>query len=304
MYLKNWSTPAPIQAKVTAVADGAPIMTGVVAFHVVGSTRVAVAGTAAAHVANGLWTYTPTQAETNYSQFSIEFYHADAVADGPVVEVVTWDAAQAQASAAAAIAAGDLATSAQAAAIAAMTGLIPADPATVAKQDEILEAIGEIEGGSGSGASAEDLWTYARRTLTMSPAAVQALLVESTLTIRRGDSIEVEIPLSQDPSTATAVVFTAKRHPVGDADTAAIIQVTVAGGLTRLNGLAVDDAALGSLTTSGTTATLTIHGEATAALTVKTGLYWDVQIIDADGDPVTIAEGRLNVTADVTRATE
>jgi hypothetical protein len=169
--------------------------------------------------------------------------------------------------------------------------------------DGILTAISEIETGSGGGATAEEVWEYERRTLTMSPAAVQALLVESTLTLRRGDSVTVEIPLSQDPSTATAIVFTAKRHPVGDLDTAAIVQVTEADGLTRLNGLAVDDAALGTLTTDGTMATLTIHGEATADLTVKTGLYWDVQAIFADG-PATIAEGRLNVTADVTRATE
>jgi hypothetical protein len=89
MYPKNTASPRPIHAKVVNATTGAPITTGVVAYHITGATRVAVGGTAAVHVANGLWTYTPTQGETNYDQFSIEFYHADAVADGPIVEVVT-----------------------------------------------------------------------------------------------------------------------------------------------------------------------------------------------------------------------
>lgn len=89
MYEKNASSPPPIYAKVTNAATGAPIITGVVAYHVQGSTRAAVGGTAAEHIENGLWTYTPTTAETNYTSFAIEFYHADAVADGPVVQVVT-----------------------------------------------------------------------------------------------------------------------------------------------------------------------------------------------------------------------
>jgi hypothetical protein len=91
MYPKNSASPPTIRAKVISATDGAPITTGVSGYHVQGTTRGAVAGTAAAHIANGLWAYTPTQAETNYTSFGIEFYHADAVGDGPVVEVVTDD---------------------------------------------------------------------------------------------------------------------------------------------------------------------------------------------------------------------
>jgi hypothetical protein len=86
---KNTASPHAIYAKVVNATDGAPITTGVVAFHVQASTRAAVAGTAAAHIANGLWGYTPTQAETNYDTFAVEFYHTDAVGDGPCVQVVT-----------------------------------------------------------------------------------------------------------------------------------------------------------------------------------------------------------------------
>jgi len=89
MYPKNASSPRAIYATVVNASNGAPIDSGVVAYHIHGDTRSAVGGTAAAHIANGKWVYTPTQPETNYDAFAIEFYHASAVGDGPIVEVVT-----------------------------------------------------------------------------------------------------------------------------------------------------------------------------------------------------------------------
>ena len=89
MQPRNASTPRPVYAKVKAAADLTAITADVVAFHIQGSTRAAVGGTAAAHIANGLWVYTPTQGETNYTKFAVEFYHIDAEGLGPVVEVLT-----------------------------------------------------------------------------------------------------------------------------------------------------------------------------------------------------------------------
>jgi pyruvate/2-oxoglutarate/acetoin dehydrogenase E1 component len=91
VYPKNTASPRALRAKVTKRTDGTPITSGVVAFHHAGTTRSAVAGDAAVHVGNGTWSYTPTQAETNYDEFGIEFYHEDAVAEGPQVTVVTSD---------------------------------------------------------------------------------------------------------------------------------------------------------------------------------------------------------------------
>ncbi len=91
MYPKNTSSPRRIYAKVVSATDGSPLTADVVAYHIQADTRGAVGGTAAAHIANGLWGYTPTQPETDYDAFAIEFYHTGAVADGPVVEVVTTD---------------------------------------------------------------------------------------------------------------------------------------------------------------------------------------------------------------------
>lgn len=87
MYAKNAASPAPIYATVVD-NDGAPITADVVVYHIQGTERVAGAGTPT-HVANGKWAYVPTQAETNYDAFAVEFYHTDAVGCGPIVEVAT-----------------------------------------------------------------------------------------------------------------------------------------------------------------------------------------------------------------------
>lgn len=88
MYLKNDSSPNAIYAILVNASDGAPITSGVTAYHIQGTTRTAGAGTLT-HIANGRWAYTPTQAETNYDAFAIDFYHDDAVGKGALVEVVT-----------------------------------------------------------------------------------------------------------------------------------------------------------------------------------------------------------------------
>ena len=88
MYPRNEAIPPPLKAKVVKANDGSGITTGVAAYHVTGTTRAAGLGVLT-HIANGQWSYAPTQAETDYTEFSVEFYHADAVAGGPVVDVVT-----------------------------------------------------------------------------------------------------------------------------------------------------------------------------------------------------------------------
>jgi len=88
MYLKNDTPPKPIYAILVNASDGSPITTGVTAYHIQGTTRTTGQGTLT-HIANGRWAYTPTQAETNYDAFAIDFYHASAVGQGALVEVVT-----------------------------------------------------------------------------------------------------------------------------------------------------------------------------------------------------------------------
>jgi len=86
MYLKNDPVPEPIKAKVIHAGTGEPITSGVVVFYLQGSTRTPGAGTL--EIVGETWNYTPTQAETNCDEFAIEFYHVNAVGNGPIVQVV------------------------------------------------------------------------------------------------------------------------------------------------------------------------------------------------------------------------
>lgn len=86
MYPKNAASPPSIKAKVID-ADGNLITSGVVAYHLAGTTRTAGAGTLT--YVSGTWDYEPTQGETNYDEFAVEYYHASAIGGGPIVHVVT-----------------------------------------------------------------------------------------------------------------------------------------------------------------------------------------------------------------------
>lgn len=86
MYPKNSASPPPIKAKVPDT-DGILLESGVVAYHYTGTSRTDGSGTLTC--VSGVWNYQPTQAECNYNEFAIEFYHASALANGPVVDVIT-----------------------------------------------------------------------------------------------------------------------------------------------------------------------------------------------------------------------
>ena len=88
MYPKNAASPPPIFATVVAAASGDPITSGVTVKYSIAADQGAGSGTCR-HEGNGQWSYVPTQAETNVSSFGIQFYHIDAVGDGPSVTVCT-----------------------------------------------------------------------------------------------------------------------------------------------------------------------------------------------------------------------
>lgn len=263
MYLKNWATPAPVYAKVVNAADGEPITTGVVAYHVTGSTRSTVAGTAAIHVANGLWAYTPTQAETNYSQFAIEFYHADAVADGPIVEVVTWEASQVQAAAAAAITAAGVYTGTPPTVEQIQNGL-----ATEGKQDEIMEDIAAIVPAGG---------IYIQTVTAKTTGGVA--IPNATVAIYSG-SVLIDIKTTNSSGIA---------QPMCDANPAYTLRVTATGYASYSAALAVTgDATLADIVLSSSETTI-----APSADQAKTTAYWIVY--GADTMPV----GEDDVTATI-----
>lgn len=104
----------------------------------------------------------------------------------------------------------------------------------------------------------------------------------SYLSMYRGDDRELTITASEDLSDTT-VEFTARRY-LSDT-TAAFVKST----------------ADGSITVSGTTATVTIDAADTVDEEPDRPLFWDVQVTDGDGKIHTVAAGRLALLEDVTR---
>lgn len=88
MYPRNASSPPSIYAKVVDASDGSAITSGVTAYHIHDGSRAEAGGTLT-HLGAGGWRYVPTQAETNYATFAVEFYHSGAVSGGPMTQVVT-----------------------------------------------------------------------------------------------------------------------------------------------------------------------------------------------------------------------
>lgn len=74
MYPKNSSNPPPIHAALTEALSGLPITSGITVYHTPGGGSQGPADNSPAHKGNGVWEYTPSQAETNYDSFSLGWY--------------------------------------------------------------------------------------------------------------------------------------------------------------------------------------------------------------------------------------
>jgi len=141
-------------------------------------------------------------------------------------------------------------------------------------------------------------------TITIPAAVAQASIIAAQITIIRGDTLAVVLPLMGDISTRTKLVFTAKAQS-SDSDSQAIIQVSETAGLILLNGTSSVNAAHASLLVTDMTmgqVTLVIDGSETAELAIR-DLIWDCQFITADRISTPISGG-ISVVPDVTQATD
>lgn len=111
---------------------------------------------------------------------------------------------------------------------------------------------------------------------------------------KRGDNVKFDVTVTLDGApvdlTTYSVWCTGKRQ-LSDADVDAIWQVTKAGGQITITGA------------GNNIARVNVPGSNTAVLTDNTTLFYDVQIKSAGGDIATVADGRVTITLDVTRAT-
>ena len=149
----------------------------------------------------------------------------------------------------------------------------------------------------------ESVWTQSPRTLTQSAASIAAAVAGTTITLLRGDTISIALTGLGNISARTKLWFTIKRN-ANEADSAAIVQITEAGGLVYLNG-AAGTAGQGSLTVNDATAgnvTIALAAAASAQLKAAVGLLADVQMLTASG-VTTLTEMDVTIEADVTLAT-
>lgn len=146
-------------------------------------------------------------------------------------------------------------------------------------------------------------WAWTTRTLTMTPAQVQAAMSGDKLPVRRGDTFEWTFTALPGLAGRTSLYLTAKSDK-SKPDSAAIIQVSEIAGLLVLNGQPVESgdsggASLQVLDEAAGTVKLTIQASATFTFPViRNNGYYDIQ---RGGAPVrTIREGDWVVEPDVT----
>ena len=153
---------------------------------------------------------------------------------------------------------------------------------------------------AGGGATAQEVWEYATRTLTMTATEITAAVSGSSITQIRGDSWDIDIAdLTLD---SNKIQFAIKRNSMQDDDDALLL-IDTDTGLLRVNGAEATDATKASLSYTGTTLTVTVDPDITAALPYGT---WDygIQSIAAAGTVLEPYGGDFVITADIVKATE
>jgi hypothetical protein len=168
------------------------------------------------------------------------------------------------------------------------------------------EALDDASVGGGGGSTAEAIWSYESRTLTMSAAEVEAALTGSDITIRRGDTYSLSLTGLGNLTGYTSLWFTIKDdYSLADSEALTQVRKNASGlddGLIYINrtvatashgSITVDDADTGAIT-------ITLDEVATKLLPVGDGYKYDVQILRSDS-VTTLTIANCEVLADYTR---
>jgi len=127
--------------------------------------------------------------------------------------------------------------------------------------------------------------------------------LDRTISIRRGDTLDIDFSGLSNLITRTNVWFTVKGDK-DDADSAADIQIDEVTGLLYIAGVP-GTAANGSITVTGAAAgnlTVALAAAETAKLGIVGRFFYDVQVLYATGVVQTETRGHANIIGDVTRA--
>ena len=111
---------------------------------------------------------------------------------------------------------------------------------------------------------------------------------------KRGDSIRFDVNVTQGGAAldlSTYDIWCTGKRNLDDADVDAVFQVTKAGGQITVVGA------------GNNIARVNIPGTSTSSLTEDITLFYDVQIKSLTAEISTVADGRMQIRKDVTRAT-
>lgn len=152
--------------------------------------------------------------------------------------------------------------------------------------------------------SAAELWAHTPRTLTQTVAQVTAVMQGAKIIIHRGDTCLLSLVNLPSLGNARKVWFTAKVSKI-DPDAQALIQMTTSQGLLIINKRAATDADGGSIELTGdnfTEVLITIDEQQTSLLPADVNGFYDIQAAYANGVFQTVAQGTIQITADVTQS--
>lgn len=128
--------------------------------------------------------------------------------------------------------------------------------------------------------------------------------LDDPVTIRRGDTLDVDFAGLGDLTARSNIWFTVKDDK-DDADSSAAIQIDELTGLLYIIGT-VGTAAHGSITVTDAAAgdlTVVLDAEETAKLPLSGRFSYDVQMLCAAGTVQTETRGHVDLIGDITRAT-
>ena len=152
------------------------------------------------------------------------------------------------------------------------------------------------------------VWTSSPRTLTQSAASIVAAVSGSSITIQRGDTLNISLTGLGDLSGYVSLDFTVKVYK-SDTDDEAILRIRKnlsdsGDGLLRINGEAASEATNASIAIDDINAgdiTVTLAAEESKTLLSRIDLYYDIQKITATAVN-TMSNGYCTISADVTKA--
>lgn len=141
---------------------------------------------------------------------------------------------------------------------------------------------------------------------------LQTIDEDQTITIRRGDYTQIGLTVGTIAGrTGEKLFFTVREekpeeYDADPLDAEALIQITEDSGALTVKESAWATSSDGSITVDDEVdgdIRIILKSAITTVLPIVDSYWYDVQKIRADGDAETVAEGRLNITADVTRRT-